>query len=104
MARSARANSMAICVPLALEWGGQVLAQNATGERFTFALATSLTTVCRALDVEVVTQHQSGPKPFWGQTGHYTIATYAIEQLPNGPLKTFLRRNADRISFETANL
>jgi hypothetical protein len=90
--------------PLAVEWGGQVLAQNATCERFTFALATSLTTVCRALDVEVVTQHQSGPEPFWGQTGHYTIATYAIEQLPNGPLKTFLRRNADRISFETANL
>jgi hypothetical protein len=50
--------------PLAVQWGGQVSAQNPTGERFTFVLATSLTTVCRALDVEVVTQHQTGPAPF----------------------------------------
>ena len=90
--------------PLALEWGGQVLTQNASGERFAFALATSLTTVCRSLDVELLTQHNPGAQPFWGQTGHYTIATFAIDELPNGKLKTFLQTNVDRISFGTDDL
>ncbi len=90
--------------PLAVEWGGQVLTQNDSGERFTFALATSLTTICRAMDVELLTEHNPGAQPFWGQTGHYTIATFAIDQLPNGKLKTFLLKNVDRISFATENL
>jgi len=90
--------------PLALEWGGQVLTQSGSGERFTFALATSLTTVCKALDVELLTHHNRGAQPFWGQTGHYTIATFAINELPNGKLKDFMRKNVDRISFESADL
>lgn len=90
--------------PLAMEWGGQVLTQNESGERFTFALATSLTTVCRSLDVELLTHQHRGAEPFWGQTGHYTIATFAIGELPNGKLKEFLQANVDRISFDTTDL
>ena len=42
--------------PLAMEWGGQAFARDGNEGRFTFALATSLTNVCRSLDVELVTK------------------------------------------------
>jgi hypothetical protein len=90
--------------PLAVEWGGQVLTQNTGGERFTFALATSLTTVCRSLDVELITEHNLGAQPFWGQTGHYTIANFAIDALDVGKLKSFLAKNVDKITFTTEDL
>jgi hypothetical protein len=81
-----------------------VLTQNVGGERFTFALATSLTTVCRSLDVELITEHNPGAQPFWGQTGHYTIANFAIDALPVGKLKSFLAKNVDKITFTTEDL
>jgi hypothetical protein len=90
--------------PLAVEWGGQVLAGNGGERRYTFALATSLTTVCRALDVELVAEHNTGAQPFWGQSGHYTIATVACAELPQGSLRQFFEANVDRISFDSANL
>src|SRR5205823_7138161 len=70
----------------------------------TFALATSLTTVCRFLDVELVLERDNGALPYWGQTGHYSIASFAVNALPNSALRTFISRNIDRISFSIANL
>jgi hypothetical protein len=90
--------------PLAVEWGGQVFVENATRGSFAFALATSLTTVCSALDVELVTEHNTGVVPYWGQMGHYSIASFACEALPAGKLKDFMTANIDRISFGFANL
>jgi hypothetical protein len=90
--------------PLAIEWGGQVFAEHGSESRFAFALATSMTTVCRWLDVELVLDRDNGPRPYWGQTGHYSIASFAGEALPNGSLRTFIDRNLDRISFSITGL
>src|SRR5262245_43167540 len=46
--------------PLAMEWGGQAFVDDRGARRFTFALATTLTNVCRSLDVELVTEDQTG--------------------------------------------
>ena len=86
--------------PLAMEWGGQAFRAGNTSGRYTFALATSLTTICRELDVELVTEDHTGVNPFWGRFGHYSIASVAVQALPNGTLKDFMEANLDRISFD----
>jgi hypothetical protein len=83
--------------PLAVEWGGQSLF--AGDKRLNYALATGLSTACQLLDVDLVRDHNTGANPFWGQTGHYSIATAAVESVGNGPLQAFLRANIERISF-----
>jgi hypothetical protein len=90
--------------PLAVEWGGQVFVGSGGAEQFAFALATSLTTVCHALNVELVLEHNLGALPYWGQVGHYSIATFAGDALPDGDFKTFMLDNVDRISFVKADL
>jgi hypothetical protein len=62
--------------PVALEWGGQAFL-NSGGQAWNFTLAASLTSVLRLLEVDLVTAHNVGAQPFWGKTGHYTIASYA---------------------------
>ena len=47
---------------------------------------------------------QYGANPYWGQTGHYSIASAAIECVENGPLRTFLKANIERISFRPDEL
>lgn len=86
--------------PLAMEWGGQAFRIGSTSGRYTFALATSLTTICRELDVELVTEDRTGVNPFWGRFGHYSIASVAVQALPAGRLKSFMEANLDRISFD----
>ncbi|MEM5369746.1 S1/P1 Nuclease [Paraburkholderia azotifigens] len=89
--------------PLALEWGGQALASD-DGQRLNYALATGLSTACQLLDVDLVRAQNVGANPYWGQTGHYSIATAAIESVKQGPLRDFLAANVERISFRPDEL
>ncbi len=90
--------------PLAIQWGGQVFLGARGMDRTTFALATSLTTVCQHLDVEVILGHNTGAVPFWGQLGHYSIAAFALKCIANQKLADLMTANADRISFTVAGL
>jgi len=89
--------------PLAIEWGGQALASDGD-RRLNYALATGLSTACQLLDVDLVREHNVGANPFWGQTGHYSIATAAIESVKQGPLHDFLEANVEHISFRPNEL
>jgi hypothetical protein len=89
--------------PLAVEWGGQALASD-DGQRLNYALATGLSTACQLLDVDLVRAQNVGANPYWGQTGHYSIATAAIESVKQGPLRDFLEANVERISFRPNEL
>lgn len=84
--------------PLALEWGGQVFEGGA--QNSTFAVATSLSTVCRILDVELVTDADRSVSGYWGRTGHYSIAAIAIGLIREPKLKKLMQANADILSFE----
>ncbi|MEO8099330.1 MAG: S1/P1 Nuclease [Acidobacteriota bacterium] len=88
--------------PLALQWGGQVFQE--TGGQFSYALATSLTSVCQSLDVETMLEHNLGVMPYWGQVGHYTIASFACGLVGNAKLKGFVQDNITQISFTMAEL
>jgi hypothetical protein len=87
-----------------VEWGGQVILEPASAQRFTFALATSLSAVCQSLNVELVLRHNTGVNPYWGQVGHYSIAAFACEALAPGKLKTLMAENLSNISFSIAEL
>jgi hypothetical protein len=88
--------------PLALQWGGQGMM--GAGQTFNFALASGLSNVLRLLQVELVGEHNIGAQPFWGKTGHYSIATLACDQVVSADLKTLLAANVDRISFPAVTL
>jgi len=84
--------------PFAIEWGGQTF--DLDGTRSNFAVATSLSNVCKLLDVELVNDRNRGVSGYWGRTGHYSIATFAIPLVKNPKLKKLLEVNAEALSFD----
>jgi hypothetical protein len=83
--------------PLAVEWGAQVFSES--GGRSTFSVATSLSNICKLLDVELIVEGADGVSGTWGAVGHYSIGTLAIDLVQNETLKAFLKANAQHISL-----
>jgi hypothetical protein len=88
--------------PIAIQWGGQGI--TTAGRDYNVALAASLTTVIRLLDVDLVTDHNTHAQPFWGKTGHYTIGALACETVTSPRLAALMTANQDRISFPVSGL
>jgi hypothetical protein len=88
--------------PLAVEWGGQILGDAAKSA--TFAVATSLSTVCRLLDVELVSDVGRGVSGYWGRTGHYSIAALAISHIRSPKLAKLMKANASILSFDLTEI
>ena len=88
--------------PIAMQWGGQrtVLPGN---QKSSYALATFLSSICRALDVEVVRDWSVGHDEYWGKIGHFTIGYKACAQ-PSGKLGTLMRANKDNVGFDDSVL
>jgi hypothetical protein len=87
-------------MPLALQWGGQVLADgNGNSMQQPFALATNLSTVCRELDVDYVQDWNIGQFEYWGAVGHYTIASIACDITQDAQLKKLMLANARAFPF-----
>lgn len=90
--------------PVAMQWGGQTFLSDGAAGGFNFALASSLSNVCRLLNIELVGGHNTGAQPYWGKTGHYSIAAFACEALPQDKVGRLMRLNKDRVSFDTPGL
>jgi hypothetical protein len=88
--------------PFAIQWGGLTFRHSDEGisTRANLALATSLSNVCKLLDVELVTDHNIGASGYWGRTGHFTIGHMAIDLIADTKLKALMSANADSISFD----
>jgi hypothetical protein len=82
--------------PLALQWGGQVLLDT-DGREMQFALASALSQVCRALDVEIVRDFGLGLSEYWGKVGHYKVGAAACEAVTNKKLRKLMLANQDRV-------
>lgn len=91
-------------LPLALQWGGQVFVDRAEAAGSSYALATALSTVCAALDVDVVRDWNADQPDYWGAVGHYGIANKAIGRLPAGNLKTLMVNNLPNITLDIADV
>ncbi|MCG6859030.1 MAG: hypothetical protein LJE67_13300 [Salaquimonas sp.] len=88
--------------PIAIEWGAQTFAEKS--ERSTYSVATSLSNVCKLLDVELVVGQNEGVSGTWGAVGHYSIGTVAMELVTDPDLKKFLKANADLVSIPLDDL
>lgn len=90
--------------PMALQWGGiSLLDENGQGSH-QFALATSLTTVLRFLDVDLVRNYEIGYSEYWGKVGHYKIALSACGLVQEPGLAKLLDLNKHLISPSDAHI
>ncbi len=90
--------------PLAIQWGGEVLLDVAGRSATHFALATSLSQVCRHLDVSVVRDWGTGLSEYWGKVGHYKVAAKACDLVTSRKLRALVMANQDRIGVTDDDL
>ncbi len=89
--------------PIGIQWGGQgFFGVDATAVEF--ALASTLSAVCRELDVEVVRDWNIGHSQYWGKVGHYKIGYSACFMASAPELETLLEANAELISVSDENI
>jgi hypothetical protein len=81
--------------PFGVQWGAQVFAE---GGATSYALATSLSTICNLLDLDLVRDWNLDQTPTWGAIGHFSIAFSVAACLTNAHLKTLMTKNADIVS------
>jgi hypothetical protein len=86
-------------MPIAVQWGGQVFIEDGEAEGLPYALATSLSTVCDRLQVDLIRDWNIGQPEYWGAVGHYTIANKACDAVVNANLKKLMNANLDNITF-----
>ena len=85
--------------PFAMQWGGQVWIRDGAYKRTgRFALATSLSNVCRELDVTPLRDWNAGLPEYWGAVGHYTIGFFACEDI-GGKLGNLMKANQEIVSY-----
>ena len=65
--------------PFAIQWGSQTLVAGGDAVSSEFALATCLATVCRHLDVDLISEWNVGHPETWGAVGHFKIGALACE-------------------------
>jgi len=89
--------------PIAIQWGGSVFADEMG--QFPFAMATSLSNVCRELRVDLFRSRKLAAFDYWGAVGHYTVGSFACEMLSEGTkISKLMKRNQGLISFATSDI
>lgn len=83
--------------PIAMQWGGQRVVLP-DGTRTSYALGTFLSSICHALDVEVIRDWSLGHDEYWGKIGHFAIGWKACDLL-SGALGDLMTLNQPRIGF-----
>jgi hypothetical protein len=86
--------------PLALQWGSHRLLGAGSTDQVQTALATCVSSICRALDVELVRDWNIGLGETWGKTGHYKIGAKACELPDDDRLRKLLLANQGNIAFD----
>ena len=89
--------------PLAIQWGGQGFFSGDANPA-EFALATSLSAICKALGVEVVRDWASDDSRYWAKVGHYKIGYAACFALQSAAAQTLFKANATSISVSDEDI
>ncbi|MCI0415619.1 hypothetical protein L0222_22825 [bacterium] len=90
--------------PIGIQWAGQKLLGTEPEKPTHFALATFLSTTCRELDIELVTDVNTGLSEYWGKIGHFKIGFQACQLLNNPNLRQLMQANSENIGFPDADL
>lgn len=81
--------------PFAVQWGAQLFDEQGPTS---YALATSLPTICRLLDLDLVRDWNLDQTDTWGSIGHFSIAASVAACLTDPVLKPIMEANAAIIS------
>lgn len=90
--------------PLAIQWGQRTVASADTSVGSSYALATILSHVCRALDVDIVRDWNLDLDFTWGKTGHFKVGYAACDNVSDQKLKDLLTANASNIGISDDDL
>jgi hypothetical protein len=93
-----------ILQPIALHWGQHEFFSGTSREQYSYSLSTSVSNICRELEVEIVRGWNIDSDYSWGKVGHYTVGNLSISQVKNKKLKTFMKANTTNISFEIGGI
>ena len=89
-------------LPIAVQWGENLLAAAGSSEPQPYALATCLSTVCNLLGVDLVRGWNVDDPDTWGAVGHFAIAARAARALSSKvpTLKQLMTNNLKIISHD----
>jgi hypothetical protein len=82
---------------LGLLWGGQE--DKAGFRRQAYCLATNLGTICHLLDVQLVCDWNTGPRPYFGAYAHVLLPSLCTTAVKDKKLKALMEANAGYISM-----
>jgi hypothetical protein len=88
--------------PIAMQWGGQ-REINPDGNTTAYALATFVSTIARALDVEIERNWSLGHDETWGKIGHFSIGWKACDQL-SGKIGKLMQANQKNIGYPDSKI
>jgi hypothetical protein len=93
-------------LPLAMQWGRNMLHSADKAPPQSFALVTLLSRVCAMLEVDFVQDWNINQDDTWGALGHFSIASRALGAFSNRlpKLKALMENNLSIISHEDAKL
>ncbi len=88
--------------PVAMEWGGQRIANGPDAGKFLqLSLATSLAVTLRELSLDIVLDPAAERTQYWGPVGHFKIGQQACFLVKDASLKAFFVSNLSNISFSS---
>ena len=90
--------------PFALHWGQHEFVDNAQRMKRTYALATSLSNICRELDVDLLRGWNIDQYSTWGKTGHFKIGARACDLVTEPNLVQLLLANQDNLGYPDSAL
>ncbi|MEO6730862.1 MAG: hypothetical protein ABIN01_06570 [Ferruginibacter sp.] len=90
--------------PFALHWGQHEFMEGDKKRKRTFAMATSLSNICRELDVDLLRGWNLDQDYSWGKTGHFKVGARACDLVKNKNLLKLLQANKFNIGYSDEDL
>jgi hypothetical protein len=86
--------------PIALHWGKHSFYTDNKPDSYGYSLSTSISNICRELNVDIVRGWNIDLDYSWGKVGHYTVGNKAIGAIHVAGLRNFMTKNLENISLK----
>ena len=90
--------------PFALHWGQHEFMEGDKKKKRTYAMATSLSNICRELDIDLLRGWNLDQDYSWGKTGHFKVGARACDLVKNAGLLKLLQANKFNIGYSDEDL
>lgn len=90
--------------PFALHWGQHEYMDARQMKKRAYAMATSLSNICRELDIDLLRGWNLDQDYSWGKTGHFKIGARACDLVTDPSLATLLKANQSNLGYSDSDL